>query len=231
VEGMMKKFGLLIFILALTLGILLANSFGFGKFSFIKAGAIQGSGTVKTEHRDIFGFNKVEASGAVNVEISFQKDFDVDVQADDNLLENIKTVVDGDTLKVYTKGNMSTRNPINVRIVMPAIEELEVSGASRANVTDVVTDSLEIQASGASKIKINGEVKILNIDASGASKIEAENLKVENADIDVSGASGVNVFVSSELKADASGASKIIYSGNPANVEKSASGASSVVGR
>ena len=71
----------------------------------------------------------------------------------------------------------------------------------------------------------------MNVDASGASKIDAENLKVVNAEIDASGASGITIFVSGQLNADASGASKIVYSGNPTNVEKSASGASAVVGK
>jgi Putative auto-transporter adhesin, head GIN domain len=227
----MKKVGLLIFILALTVGIVLANSLGFGSFNIIKFGSVQGSGTMKTEKRELSGFSKIYASGAVNVEISFQKDFSVEVEADDNLLENIKTVVDGDTLKIYNKGRMSTRNPINVRITMPAIEGLDVSGASKANVSNVSAESLEIQASGASKIKMTGEVKILNVDVSGASKIDAENLKVENADVDASGASSVFVSVSGQLKADASGASRISYTGNPTNVDKSTSGASSVVGK
>ena len=227
----MKKVGLLIFILALTVGIIFANLLGFGRIRNISFGSIQGSGTLKTEKRDVSGFSKIDAGSAVNIEISFQKDFSVDVEADDNLLEQVKTEVDGDTLKVYTKGRMSTRNPINVRIVMPAIEGLEVSGASKANVSNVMADSLHIEASGASKIKINGEVKELNVDASGASKIDAENLKVVNAEIDASGASGITVFVSGQLNADASGASKIIYFGNPTNVEKSASGASAVVGK
>lgn len=227
----MKKIGLLVFILALTVGFIFASSTSFGKFSLIKFGKIQGSGVMKTEKRDLSGFRKIDAGGALNVEISIQKEFSVEVEADDNLLENIKTVVDGDTLKIYSKGRISTRNPMNVRITMPELSGLDISGASKANVVNVAADSLAVEASGASKVTINGSSKILNLDVSGASRVDAENLKVENADVDASGASSAAVVVSGQLKADSSGASRIVYSGNPTNVVKSTSGASSVVGK
>ena len=229
--GKMKKVGILIFILALTVGVIFANSFGFGRFNILKFGAIQGSGNSKIEQRNVVGFSKIEAGSAITIEISVQKDFSVAVEADDNLLANITTVVDGDTLKIYTKGKISTRNPINVRISMPEIEGLDVSGASKANVSNLQSESLRLETSGAAKVTLNGVVKTLNLDASGASKIVAENLTVENADLGVSGASNIVVFVSGQLNAEASGASKIVYLGNPTNISKRSSGASSVMAK
>ena len=68
----------------------------------------------------------------------------------------------------------------------------------------------------------------MKIEASGASKINAENLKVANADVDISGATSVTVNATEEVKAEASGASKINYVGEPKNVIKDVSGASKV---
>ena len=222
----MKKFGLLVFILALSIGLIFSTNCSFGSFQSL--GGIQGSGTAKTETRNVAGFNKVDASGAVNVEISVQKDFSVTIEADDNLLANIKTEVSGDTLKIYSEDRISAKTRVNVRISMPAIEALEISGASSGNVSNVKADSLELKASGASKIRINGEAKTLEADASGASSIDAESLKVENADVEASGASKAMINASNNLKVDASGASKISYVGEPKNVEQNSSGASSV---
>ncbi len=111
---------------------------------------------------------------------------------------------------------------------MPELSALDISGASVATVSNVKADSLKLNASGASKIKIDGEADNLDSDASGASKIDAEDLKVENADINASGASNTTVSVTNELKADASGASTIYYTGEPTNVSPKTSGASSV---
>jgi hypothetical protein len=87
---------------------------------------------------------------------------------------------------------------------------------------------LQAEASGASKIKIDGMVKSFHADASGASKIDAEGLQTENADVDSSGASSIMVSPSNDLNADASGASSVYYTGEPKNIKQTASGASSV---
>lgn len=222
----MKKIGLLIFIFALAIGLAFSTNCSFGGFK--NFGGVQGSGTSKTERRDVSDFNKVDAGGAINIEVSVQKDFYVEVQADDNLLANIKTEVSGDTLKIYSEDRISAKTRINVKISMPEIESLEVSGASSGIVSNVKADSLELKASGASKIKIDGVAKELNADASGASTIDAENLKVEDADVEASGASNAIVSATNDLKIDASGASKISYTGEPANIKQDSSGASSV---
>lgn len=219
----MKKIGLVVFAVALLIGVISAMNCNIGKFS-----GVQGSGNLSSEKRDISGFTEVDASGAITLEIVAQKDFSVEVEADDNLLQFIKTEVSGDTLKVFSKNKLSPKTKIIVKVSMPELHSLDVSGASVANVSNVKIDSLEINASGASKIKIDGETVSLESDASGASKIDAEGLKVENADINASGASTTTVFVSNELKVDASGASKIYYTGEPNSVSPKTSGASSV---
>ena len=97
--------------------------------------------------------------------------------------------------------------------------------------TNLKNDSLKVDASGASKVKVDGETKNLDVELSGASRLDAENLKSENVSVDASGASNANVFVAGDLKVDLSGASHVNYSGNPKNLEKSTSGASSVKGK
>ena len=218
----MKK-GLLIYSIALTIGLALALG-----CNVVNIGGIKGSGNAKSEIRNASGFKKIEAGGAVNLEISVQKDFSVEVEADDNLLEYVKTEMDGDTLIISTKDRISPKTKINIQISLPELVDLNVSGASSAAAIGVKTDSLKLDASGASKIKIDGEVKSLEAEASGASGIDAENLKTENAKVDSSGASSVTVSPTNELDSVASGASRIIYTGEPQNIKQNASGASSI---
>lgn len=223
----MKKFGLLVFIFALSIGLAFSTNCNFSNIKNL--GGVQGSGTSKTETRNATGFTKIDASGAVNVEVTVGKGFAVEVQADDNLLANIKTETSGDTLKIYSEDRISPKTQINIKVSMPEIENFEVSGASSGNIANVKADDLELKASGASKIKIEGEAKDLNADASGASSIDAENLKAENAEADASGASRITVLANNDLDVDASGASKIIYVGEPQKLKQNSSGASSIV--
>jgi len=229
----MKKVGLIIFILALTIGLILANVFSFGKttarfFNFSIGGGVSGSGNTASEKRDVADFQAIDVGGVFQVEVTAQKDFDVEIEADDNLLPLIKTEVRGGVLRLETEKRISTGNPIRVRISAPDIQNLEVSGASKVSLTNLSNENLEIDSSGASKITVAGETANLIIDVSGASKIDAENLKTENASIDASGASSVSVYATNELKTDVSGASSVIYQGSPKNFVKKTSGASSV---
>jgi hypothetical protein len=234
----MKKVGIIIFIIAVIVGISLANLFSVGEksanffsFSFNFGKGIKGSGNIMSETRNAANFNKIDVGGVFEVEIVAQKDFSVQVEADDNLLPYIVTEVDGNTLEIKTRKSISSKNPLRVRISAPNIENLDISGASKISLANLKNESLNIDSSGASKINIDGETKNLIIDMSGASRLDAENLRAENVSVEASGASNASVFVSGDLKADLSGTSQVNYVGNPQNLQKKTSGASFVNGK
>jgi len=234
----MKKIGIIIFIVALIIGVSLANAFAFGKtstnffsFNFKFGRGVKGSGNVANEKREVSNFKGIDVGGVYEVEIVSQKDFSVEVEADDNLLPLIKTKVDNGILEISSEKRFNTKNPIRIKISAPNIEELEVSGASKINLSNLDNNFLKVDASGASKIEVSGKTVDLNIESSGACKINAENLQSQNVTVDSSGASKIDVSVSGALKVDASGASKITYTGNPQNIEKDTSGAGSVKGK
>ena len=229
----MKKFGILIFLGAVILGVVITSFFSFGQiapkiFSISFGKKIKGSGNVATERRDITDFKAVDVSGVFQVEIAVQKDFAVEIEADDNLLPLIKTEVRNGILHLETEGRISTENGLKVRISAPDISRIDASGAARVDLSGLQSDELRVDTSGASKINISGETARLFVEVSGASSVDAENLAAKDADISASGASRVSTFVSNDLRAHASGASKIVYSGSPKNIEKSPSGASSI---
>lgn len=229
----MKKVGIIIFIIALVVGLIFANVFSFGNssarfFNFKVNYSETGSGNIVSEKREVSDFKQIDVGGNFQIEITAQKDFSVEVQADDNLLPLITTEVRGGVLRIETEKRIESKNPIVVKISAPDIEDLNISGASKATLTNLSNEILQIHSSGASKIKIEGITANLEIKVSGASKIDAENLKAENVSVDASGASNVNVAASNNLNVEASGASSVLYSGNPKNFKNKTSGASSV---
>lgn len=227
----MKKIGLIIFIFALAIGIVLANILSFGNFMFkspisLSFGKVKGSGNFVTEKREVSSFKNVEVSGVFVVEIVAQKDFGIEVDADDNLLPLIKTEVSGDTLKIEREKGFTSKKTVTIRVYAPNIESLDVSGASKTNVVDLNNESIQIDASGASTVNVKGKTNVLTIDMSGASQIETKDLVSSKVTIDASGASEANVYVSEILSADLSGASHVNYFGNPTDITKKTSGAS-----
>lgn len=229
----MKKIGILIFIVAIVVGVAVANVLSFGKasgniFTFSFGSGIKGSGVASSETREADEFTGVDVGGVFEVEITAGKEYSVQVQADDNLLPFVKTEVDSGVLHISTEKRINSQTPLRVIVSAPDVDHLDISGVSKVSLFGTKNSELGIHMSGASKLKLEGETSELNVEVSGASSIDAESLKSKTATVDASGASKVSVFVTEHLNSDASGASKIQYSGNPASVEKKTSGASSV---
>ena len=229
----MKKIGILIFIVTVLAGIVFANLFSFGRvtgklvnFSF--GSRIEGSGVAGSEARNTADFNGVGVSGVFQVEVTAGKDFSVQVQADDNLLPYIRTEVKRGILEIETTERIESHTPLRVLVSAPNIESIEVSGVSDVSVAGVATSSLEIQASGRSKVNVAGKTDGVNVEVSGGSSVEAEDLKAQTASVAASGSSRVSVFVTERLTSSASGASTIVYSGGPTSVAKNTSGSSKV---
>jgi len=211
---------------------------------------VKGSGHVITENRSISGFNNIDVSGAIDVYVRQDSSTSVKVEADDNILEYIEIHTDGSTLEIYTENNIRLRpsNKIKVYVSNPNYKEIQVSGASSVRCENEITsaDVLEVGLSGASEgrlelnapkisvhltgasnASVKGKTKDFEGSASGASEIRGFDLLSENANVNASGASHIEIFASVKIDGEASGASSVNYKGNAqSNVGKS--GASSV---
>ena len=229
----MKKIGFIVFAVAIIIGVAFSSLFSIGRltgriFNFSISHNVKGSGNMASETRDASGFNAVDVGGVFQVEIVTQKDFSVQVYADDNLLHHIKTEVDGDVLKIESDKGLKSSSPIRIRISAPNIERINASGAAKVTMADVKNESIDVDASGAATIALAGETAKLTIDVSGASNIDAENLTAESANVAASGASHASVNVNEVLRSGASGASRVTYTGSPKSVQKNVTGASSI---
>src|SRR5580658_6714022 len=90
-----------------------------------------GSGVAKTETRDVGNFTKIDASGATTLEVTAgQSSTTVTVSGDDNVVPHVRTVVSGDTLHIETSDVHHTKLPLVVKIGMPKLAAIDVSGAS-----------------------------------------------------------------------------------------------------
>lgn len=227
----MKKLGFLVFIAAIVISLtsvwaLTGNSLlpSLPKL-FVR---VKGSGNIQTERREVPTFTAVKVGGAANLEIRIGEQQSVEIETDDNLLELTKTYVTNDTLHIERRGSIWTKSPLRIRITVAELKRLDLSGASKADVKNVRADKFELDLSGASKVTLEGEAATFIADMSGASNLDAENFKTAKTVIEASGASKASVFVTEDLNADASGASRISYAGNPKTIREDESGASRV---
>ena len=206
---------------------------------------VRGSGHITPETRNTSGFDAIDVSGAIDVYVKQDSTTSIKVEADDNLLQYVVTETNGSTLEIYTDGGFNLRpsHKIKVYVSNPTYTRFDVSGASSIEGESQVTatERISVSASGASGIKLDvnvpvvdveltgasnanlrGRTKDLDISASGASKVKGYDLLSENANVDVSGASHADVYASVRLDGEATGASHVSYLGNAVdNVKKS----------
>lgn len=68
---------------------------------------------------------------------------------------------------------------------------------------------MKLDVSGASKVELHGKVNTLEADLSGACMLDAEQMQIQNANVDASGVSKANLGSIPNLQSSASGASRI----------------------
>ena len=105
---------------------------------------------------------------------------------------------------------------------------LDLSGAAEADLV-LNVQNLTIDAKGASKLELAGTAENLHVTIAGAGELEAEDLLAQVVYINCAGASKAEIHAVRELWAQAAGASKISYKGNPTVKQKLAVGGSLII--
>ena len=137
------------------------------------------------------------------------------------------TITAPELRKISLYGASKIETPDGQTLSQPKLT-LDLNGAAKADLQLAVTN-LNIEAKGASKLELEGSAENVEIAIAGAGKVEAEDLIVQNMHINCAGASQAEIHVVRELWAQAAGASKISYQGNPSIKQKMAVGGSFIV--
>ena len=83
---------------------------------------------------------------------------------------------------------------------------------------------MEIAPTGAGSLTASGETKETDLTLSGAGSVDAKNLHAINAKVNSTGIGSVEIYVTGQLDAKASGVGEINYYGSPKKVNKQAEG-------
>ena len=190
-------------------------------------GGIRGNGHVVTEQRTVSPFTNIDAGGAFDIEWSSGAP-SAAVMADENLQQYIELTTRENVLRLRTKQSIHFARSLKVTITSPALEAAKLSGASKLTAHQVKGTKFYLETTGATKITVDGAVDALIADMTGASNLSADSLQTKNAQISVTGAGKARIAVSDSLKASITGAGKVEYTGNPAQVEREIAGAGAI---
>lgn len=211
-----------------------------------KDNCLEGSGTEKTEKRQLAAFNELEITGSFNVTLVQDSTSSVTITTDDNIVSVIKTDVSGDKLKISSdKKNLCSTKEIAITIGVRNIKsiaasgavelasngrlnmgdlKLNLSGATKINL-DVVAANIETEAKGVSEVTLKGQARSHEIEFSGSGDLKAFDLVTGNYSIESSGQSNCEINVLNELNIHTTGAAEIKYKGTPTKINKNKTGA------
>jgi hypothetical protein len=198
----------------------------------------------------VSGFDRLSMGSAFKIDVKQGKQYSLTATGESDDVKDLEAKVVSGVLRVGYKGNNwnKRRKTVNINIVMPSLEGIDFSGASKAVVNkfvgvkqmaievsgasqvtmDFSAPKVTFELSGASSLAITGQGDILHGEVSGASSFKGESFPAKEVNIDASGASSAYVVASNAVHADASGASRIRYSGSAKDIHSNTSGASSV---
>jgi hypothetical protein len=133
------------------------------------------------------------------------------------------TVLDLDRVELAGSGNVTGAG------VLSGDATLTLSGSGDVTVTDLRLTSLTADLSGSGTARVTGSGSSSTLVVSGSGDFEGTDLATERTQVDVSGSGQARVNVSEELTATVTGSGDVIYTGDPASVQRARTGSGDIV--
>jgi hypothetical protein len=209
---------------------------------------ISGNGEVVAEKRDVAEFTGLKVETGIDVYISQGDVQQVEVEADENLHEWIRTEINGSILHIYSEKTIRSAKTKKVNLTCKMLDKIDISsagdvtGLNRFKINnleidmssagdlkiDVDADVIDLSLSSAGDAELSGTANVLKADLSSAGDLDAFDLEAKQGDITVSSASNARVFITEQASFRSSSAGNIQYRGEPRIKEINTSSAGSV---
>lgn len=170
---------------------------------------VQGSGNVITETRDVSGFERVEVCCGMQLVLTQGNQEQLTLEADDNVVPEIETIVRGETLTVrfrpdFRAFGIQTSRAIMVYLTMPTIRGVVISGGGSLETERIASDQVILTFSGGSRGRVGTlETETAEFSASGGSQLTIDHITTERLDVEASGGGGVTIEAGSAAELDA----------------------------
>lgn len=200
----------------LLLGLVLALALAVTACSV--GGGTRPSGNIQTQPRQVPDFDSINFTGLGTLTVEQSGSDSVQVQADDNVLPQLSSSVNGTTLQlgIQPGASLSGIPHITYHVTVKQLRGLVCSGAGTATATSVDAPAVALAGSDACTLNVSGRTTTENIDLVGAGTVDAGGLAAQTADVSVDGAGTATVNAARTLSATVTGLGTITYLGNPA---------------
>lgn len=196
---------------------------------------IQLTGNIISKGCQVTPFSKIDAAGGINVRFTQDSVYRVTVKADSSLVGLVETEVREGTLWVRITQPVNKNQSIEVNVVAPLVNDLNLSAGCKFATTGIIqlstldvdvnsgamsnisinVNDLKIEASSGSIINFSGQCNDLNASCNSGSILEANGLTVQKAKVSASSGAILNVNVLGAIDVKGSMGSIITCKGNP----------------
>lgn len=211
---------------------------------------VTGNGHIVSQQKTVGSFSSVRASGQVIVHVRQDSSATVKIETDENLQPYMDVYTDGNTLVIRTKQgfNLDPSRELIAYVSAPVFRDIDLSGqcdiigdgpisgsepislhtSGQGNIQlEVHVPKITTEISGQGSLKLTGTATEFSASVSGQGDVKCFDLITDNASLDISGGSDVEITANKNLNIEASGSSSVHYKGN-ANVNQNISGSGSV---
>jgi hypothetical protein len=200
----------------------------------------RGTGDIITETRDVAGFNKIRLDGAGRLLIKQGAAESLVIEAEENVMDELTSEVNGDTLvlgfkdRPWWRSILPTR-PIVYDLTVIDLNELTLNGAGDLEIQNLDTNSFEITMNGAGQINVeelkadalivhiagtgtvaaDGEANSQSISIDGAGNYQAGDLLTSSTMITIDGLGNATIWATERLDITINGGGSVNYYGLP----------------
>jgi len=184
--------------------------------ALIACNGVHGSGTPKTETRNVPTFTEVDVAAGIEADLRTGPAGPVSVTADDNLMANVVTEVANGRLKVgMTGGNVSTSTRVHVVASAPSFTAVRASSGSTVHVAGLAGDALALEASSGATLTATGTSKSLATTASSGATLDASGVVAAAVTASASSGATLKVDATSAITGSTSSGASVHVRGAP----------------
>jgi hypothetical protein len=199
---------------------------------------VQGSGNIKRQVRQVSHFTGLAFEVPGRLELRLGDSEGVTIEADDNVLALVETVVENGTLKIRpSKRNLNLRTK-NLKIVVQARQierlalggsgtvdadtlrgprlDIDLGGSGEINVRNLDSESVAVTLGGSGDFKAaTGRARKLAVSIGGSGTVDMGRVQSDSASVSVAGSGEATVWARHELSMTIAGSGDVNYYGDP----------------
>ena len=201
---------------------------------------IRGSGNLISETREVSSFSEIRLDGAGRLFITQGTDESLEIEAEDNIIGELTSEVQGDTLVlgyqdkpwattvIPTNGITYTLTVVDLTgITFNGAGDLELSsldtsslaveinGAGQMDIDALRADNLSVLIAGTGTISVGGQVSSQDVIIDGAGNYQAGDLETVSTSIEINGIGNGTVWATDSLEINIDGGGTLNYYGTP----------------